>query len=78
MTQRGTALKKLADAAGPLYKSLDEGQKHRLVMLAHLEGRHGDGERGPDGRRGMGGWMHRGQGGPERGPMGPEGGPRPQ
>ena len=38
MTQRGAALKKLADAAGPLYKSLDEGQKHRFVMLARLGG----------------------------------------
>ncbi|MBI3705358.1 MAG: Spy/CpxP family protein refolding chaperone, partial [Rhizobiales bacterium] len=28
MTQRGAALKKLAEAAGPLYKSLDEGQKN--------------------------------------------------
>ena len=75
MTQRGAALKKLADASAPLYKSLDEGQKHRFVMLAHLEGRHADGE---GGRRGMGGWMHRGPAGLERGPMGPEGGPRPQ
>jgi zinc resistance-associated protein len=71
MTQRGATLKKLADAAAPLYKSLDEGQKHRFVMLTHLEGRHGDGVRGGPGHRGMGGWMH-------RGPMGPEGGPRPQ
>ena len=37
--QRGASLKKLADAAGPLYKSLDEGQKHRFVMLARLDGR---------------------------------------
>jgi zinc resistance-associated protein len=72
MTQRGAALKKLADAAAPLYKSLDEGQKHRFIMLAHLQGRHFDGERD-----------HRGPGGDpdgmrRRGPMGPEGGPRPQ
>ena len=38
MTQRGAALKKLADAAGPLYKSLDEAQKHRFIMLARLGG----------------------------------------
>ena len=69
MTQRGAALKKLADAAGPLYKSLDEGQKNRFVMLAHLEGREFGNERGPHGHRGMGGWMHRGPGGPERGPQ---------
>ena len=36
MSQRGAALKKLADAAGPLYKSLDEAQKHRFVVLARL------------------------------------------
>src|SRR5471032_2903982 len=78
MTQSGAALKKLADAAAPLYKSLDEGQKNRFVMLAHLEGRHADGERGRGGHRGMFGWMHRGPGGPERSPMGPEGGPRQQ
>ena len=52
MTQRGAALKKLADAAGPLYKSLDEGQKHRFVMLARLGGRQFGGERGRHGHRG--------------------------
>ena len=70
MAERGAALKKLADAAGPLYKSLDEGQKNRFVMLARFDGgRHADGERGPRGHRGMGGWMHRGPGGSERGPQ---------
>jgi zinc resistance-associated protein len=68
MTQRGAALKKLADAAGPLYKSLDEGQKRRFAMLAHLGGRQFGGERG---HHGMGGWQH-------HGPRGPEGGPQPQ
>ena len=75
MTQRGAALKKLADAAGPFYKSLDEGQQHRFVMLARLGGRQFGGERGPHDRRG---WMHRGSAGPERGSMRPEGSPRPQ
>jgi hypothetical protein len=75
LTQRGAALKKLADAAGPLYRSLDEGQQHRFVMLARLGGRQFGGERGPHGYHG---WMHRGPGGSERGPMGPDGGPRPQ
>src|SRR6185312_1366439 len=42
MTKRGGALKKLADAAGPLYQSLDEGQKHRFVMLARLGGYRGE------------------------------------
>ena len=30
-------LKKLADAAGPLYKSLDDGQKRRFALLARLD-----------------------------------------
>ena len=37
---RGTALKNLGAAAGPLYQSLDDGQKHRFVMLSRLMGRH--------------------------------------
>ena len=48
MTASGTALKKIADAADPLYKTLDEGQKRRLKVLTHMEHR-GDGE----------GWRHR-------------------
>src|SRR5450830_670145 len=73
MTQRGAALKKLADAAGPLYKSLDEGQQHRFDALARLGGHEFGGERG---QHGMRGWMHRGYNGSDRGTMGPEGGPR--
>ena len=38
LESRGAALRKLADAAGPLYKSLDESQKHRFMMLARLGG----------------------------------------
>lgn len=78
MTQTGAALKKLADAAGPLYKSLDDGQKHRLTVLAHLGGREMGGRHMGRGFGGEGGWMHRGPRGGERGPMGPDGGPRPQ
>jgi hypothetical protein len=48
MTASGAALKKIADAADPLYKTLDEGQKRRLTMLTH-HGRFGGGE----------GWRHR-------------------
>jgi LTXXQ motif family protein len=48
MTASGTALKKIADAADPLYKTLDEGQKRRLKVLTHMEHR-ADGE----------GWRHR-------------------
>jgi zinc resistance-associated protein len=36
LSARGTALKHLADAAKPLYQSLDDGQKHRFIMLARV------------------------------------------
>jgi hypothetical protein len=36
LSARGTALKHLADAAKPLYQSLDDGQKHRFMMLARV------------------------------------------
>jgi hypothetical protein len=36
MSDSGAALKKLADAVEPLYKSLDENQKHRLAVLNRL------------------------------------------
>jgi hypothetical protein len=48
MTASGAALKKIADAADPLYKTLDEGQKRRLKVLTHMDHR-ADGE----------GWRHR-------------------
>jgi zinc resistance-associated protein len=35
MSDTGAALKKLADATEPLYKSLDENQKHRFAVLYH-------------------------------------------
>jgi hypothetical protein len=50
MTKTAAALKKIADAADPLYKTLDDGQKRRLAMLTRMEGRFGGGE----------GWRHRG------------------
>ena len=53
MGQRAAGLKKLADAAGPLYKSLDDGQKHRFAMLARLGGRDGGGFHGHHGFGGM-------------------------
>lgn len=34
-TARGEALRKLADATGPLYATLDEGQKRRAMILGH-------------------------------------------
>src|ERR1700743_1601415 len=52
MTASGAALKKIADAADPLYKTLDEGQKRRLKILTHMEHRF-------DGNGNGGGWRHR-------------------
>ena len=63
MTQIAAGLKKLADAARPLYQKLDEGQKHRFVVLVHR----GGGLFGGD-------WHHGGPRGAER----REGGPGPQ
>jgi hypothetical protein len=70
MQQRGQALKKVADAATPLYKSLDDAQKHRFMLLARLNGPQFGGRHGHE--RGIGGWRRGG----ERGGMG-EGGGRP-
>ena len=39
MAATATSLKQIADAADPLYKTLDDGQKRRLSLLTHLEGR---------------------------------------
>ena len=69
-------MKKIADAADPLYKTLDDGQKRRLAMLTHMEHRFGgEGwrrrDRDQDGDRGYG------RGGPDRG-MGRDGGPGPE
>lgn len=63
LTERGAALKSLADAAAPLYQSLDENQKHRFMVLARLGGPH------------MGGWHERGAHhfGMPRGQRGPNG-----
>ena len=48
MAASAAAMKKIADAADPLYKTLDEGQKRRLAVLTRMDGRFG------------GGWRHRG------------------
>jgi len=62
---RGAALKKLAQAAEPLYKSLDDSQKHRFILLARLEQRH-------FGHHWRGGWQQREWRGPMmRGPLPP-------
>jgi hypothetical protein len=62
MMASAAAMKKIADAADPLYKTLDDGQKRRLAMLTHHRGRHGGGEgwRGRFERGMMGGQRNRG------------------
>ena len=51
MSNRGAALKRLADASEPLYRSLDDAQKRRLEVLSRQAMRpHGMGRRGRDGR----------------------------
>ncbi|CAN5264089.1 hypothetical protein BH10PSE10_BH10PSE10_03300 [soil metagenome] len=41
MAETAAGLKKIADAADPLYKSLDDGQKRRLTTLTRMGGHHG-------------------------------------
>ncbi len=48
MATTAAAMKRIADAADPLYKTLDDGQKRRLAVLTHMDRRFG------------GGWRHRG------------------
>ena len=43
MATTAAAMKRIADAADPLYKTLDDGQKRRLAVLTHMEGRSGRG-----------------------------------
>src|SRR6202171_3641248 len=54
MATSAAAMKKIADAADPLYKTLDDGQKRRLAILTHhMEGRSGEGWRHHGFERGM-------------------------
>ena len=41
MATSAAAMKKIADAADPLYKTLDEGQKRRLAVLTQMDRRFG-------------------------------------
>ena len=70
MQERGAALGKLATAAGPLYQSLDEAQKHRFAVLARLDGRQSGNWRARHHWRGHDGFR---RGGPAEG-----GQPKPQ
>ena len=73
MATTATSLKRIADAADPPYKSLDDGQKRRLAMLTRMGGPHGG--RGAGFERGFGpggdGGPDRDRG-PDRGPGGPQ------
>src|SRR6202048_3185394 len=64
LSDTGAALKKLADATDPLYKSLDENQKRRFAVLSHLGGDHQRGgswfQRGPRREGGAGDREHSG------------------
>src|SRR5262249_31726856 len=85
MTTRGAALKRLADAAAPLYQSLDDAQKHRFAMLARFMRPHephrmmgrercGGGRGGFGGHDGMcGDGFHMRRFGEDRGMRGPYG-----
>jgi hypothetical protein len=59
MATTAAAMKRIADAADPLYKTLDDGQKRRLALLTHMERRFG-GEGWRHRERGMGGDRDRG------------------
>jgi hypothetical protein len=51
MASSAAAMKKIADAADPLYKTLDDGQKRRLTVLTGMDRRFGG--------RDEGGWRQR-------------------
>lgn len=76
MTDRAAGLRRLADAAQPLYQSLDESQKRRLafVMRRSMGGMHHGMHRGMHGGMGWGDGGGPGGMGPGRG-MGPGMGP---
>ncbi|MDP1882755.1 MAG: Spy/CpxP family protein refolding chaperone [Bradyrhizobium sp.] len=63
MASTAAAMKRIADAADPLYQTLDDGQKRRLAILTHMEGRYGRGGRHHGYHRGM----DRDDGGRDRG-----------
>jgi hypothetical protein len=80
MATTAAALKRIAEAADPLYKTLDDGQKRRLAILTHMEGRFGGGEgwrdRGGERDSDRDGGRDRDRGGPDRG-FGRDRGPGP-
>jgi LTXXQ motif family protein len=64
LTQAGAALQKVADAAKPLYASLDDSQKRIFGFLSHemMTMGHGPGGMGPQGGHHR---YHEEEGGPE-------------
>ena len=66
MATTAAAMKRIADAADPLYKTLDDGQKRRLAILTHMGGRFG-GEGMRHGRFEHNGDRGHDRGGPDRG-----------
>jgi LTXXQ motif family protein len=67
MSERGAAIQKVADAAQPLYASLDDSQKRRFVMLGRAmlmmgHGHHGMGMMSGMGMMGGGMMRHGGMG----------------
>jgi hypothetical protein len=66
MATTAAAMKRIADAADPLYKTLDDGQKRRLAILTHMGGRFG-GEGGRHGGFERDGDRDHDRGGPDRG-----------
>jgi LTXXQ motif family protein len=71
MAATAAAMKKIADAADPLYKTLDDGQKRRLGMLTHWQRRF-EGEGHGWHRRWMERGMDRDGGDSDRDGRGPE------
>lgn len=73
MAQFGGALKHVAEAGGPLYQSLDDPQKRRFKVLAHMLRPHHmagggwwrKGEHGGDDHDGRGGYFERRGGDPD-------------
>lgn len=75
MAQTAAGLKRIADAADPLYKSLDDGQKRRLAWLMH-RGHHHFGWQGHgQDFRGFGPHRGPGFGGPDHDDGGDDQGP---
>ena len=57
LAARAAEMRKIADAAGPLYASLDEGQRNRLMRGVRMVGARGmDGHEGRGRRWQRGGW----------------------